>query len=58
MTTPSGWCLACRHYLDDGTCAAFPDGIPDAILLDGFDHRRPFDGDGGIRYEPTQEPAQ
>ncbi len=32
-------------------CAAFPDGIPDEIYVDGFDHRKPFDGDNGLRFE-------
>ena len=33
-------------------CSAFPDGIPDAIYIGGFDHRQPFPGDGGVLYEP------
>ena len=33
-------------------CAASPDGIPDAIYIDGFDHRQTFPGDGGVLYEP------
>jgi hypothetical protein len=36
---------------DRASCAAFPDGIPEAILGDGFDHRDPYPGDGGIRYQ-------
>lgn len=32
-------------------CEAFPDGIPDEIILDGFDHREPFPGDHGVRWE-------
>lgn len=32
-------------------CEAFPDGIPDEVLVDGFDHRLPFPGDGGVRFE-------
>lgn len=53
-------CISCRHQSDgpDLTCSAFPDGIPEIITLNGFDHRRPFVGpdgvllDHGIRYEP------
>lgn len=34
-------------------CRAFPAGIPDAITLDKFDHRKPHRGDRGIRWEPV-----
>lgn len=45
-------CLFCRHLREDGTrCAAFPEGIPDEILFCGHDHRLPFEGDRGIRFE-------
>lgn len=51
-------CTACRHYDwaaadrgQDPRCTAFADGIPEAIWLDCFDHRRPFVGDRGIRFE-------
>ncbi len=45
--------------VDAPTCAAYPDGIPDAILTDGYDHRKPYRGDNGIRYSvaPGQEAA-
>lgn len=32
-------------------CLAFAAGIPQAILSNQADHRKPFDGDGGIRFE-------
>lgn len=31
-------------------CAAFPQGIPDEIFVQGFDHRELFEGDQGIRW--------
>ena len=50
-------CLYCKHFnrdprSDASVCAAFPDGIPDAILFNRRDHRRPFKGDHGIQFEP------
>ena len=54
---PRPICLLCKHYRegqdwgDANTCAAFPDGIPEEIELGGFDHRKPFEGDMGIRFE-------
>lgn len=54
-TVRSPACMKCRHFnyqLGQGLeCKAFPDGIPDKILF-GYDHRKPYPGDGGIRYEP------
>jgi len=58
-------CLACRHRRVDTVgypkerrvCAAFPEGIPDAIWLGQNDHTKPYPGDHGIRFErgePTQ----
>lgn len=49
-------CASCvRLGFDDlglsPSCAAFPDGIPDEIWAGGFDHRKPHEGDGGIRFE-------
>ncbi|OJW20446.1 MAG: hypothetical protein BGO49_04355 [Planctomycetales bacterium 71-10] len=51
-------CLRCRHFVDDRrwTCAAFPRGIPGPILVMEADHREPYPGDGGIRFEPRPEP--
>jgi hypothetical protein len=46
-------CFNCRH-LSDGApphCAAFPDEIPMAILLNEHDHKTPFAGDHGVRFE-------
>lgn len=59
MTTQGPFlCVACKHRRSidttgpnlEGTCAAFPDGIP-AAILEGDDHRKPWPGDNGIRFE-------
>ncbi len=45
-------CVGCRHFLNLNLgCDAFPVGIPDEILTGKFDHRKPYPGDHGIRYE-------
>jgi hypothetical protein len=38
---------------DTQTCAAFPAGIPDEILRQGFDHRNEYPGDNGVRFTPS-----
>ncbi len=48
-------CVMCVHKLDGKTCEAFPTEIPHAIFSGVHDHREPFDGDQGIRWE--QAPA-
>ena len=48
-------CVWCRHRWDDGRrCEAFPDGIPEAIAENRYDHRDPYEGDRGVRFEPEQ----
>ena len=46
-------CNDCAHYHRDATCDAFPEGIPSEILYRG-EHDSPFEGDGGIRFEPKK----
>lgn len=54
-------CAYCRHRGAKGpnglTCAAFPDGIPRAILDFDADHRRPLPGDRGIQFEAREDAA-
>jgi hypothetical protein len=49
-------CLWCTHFKDGFTCDAFPDGIPDEILFQFVDHRKPVVGDNGIRFESNGKP--
>ena len=49
-------CYACQRWrgLVSGkgfTCEAYPDGIPVEILVSLADHRMPFEGDRGLRFE-------
>jgi hypothetical protein len=54
-------CGACRRFVspfdeaappgvDGPTCEAFPRGIPDEVYENRLDHRRPIDGDHGVRF--------
>lgn len=48
----SSQCVLCVHKRK-GTlgCDAFPDVIPVAIAAGEFDHRDPYPGDNGVRWE-------
>jgi hypothetical protein len=54
-------CAGCKPSNRDGSwdfrCAAFPDGIPEAITMSEADHREPFEGDRGIRFETIDDQA-
>ena len=47
-------CIRCRWWKAGlpPTCAAFPQAIPDVMLRNQHDHRQPYPGDKGIRFEP------
>lgn len=46
-------CVWCRHRSADGRrCRAFPNGIPEAIQKNRHDHRHPYQGDSGVRFQP------
>lgn len=48
----SDQCVTCNRYRGLLTCDAFPERIPQVILEGSFDHRKPYPGDGGIRWTP------
>lgn len=47
-------CDFCKHFHHDRTCTAFPDWIPTEIMGGEHDHRKPFPGDNGIRFEKAE----
>ena len=57
MTMYDSQCYHCANAVYEngryvGECKAFPDGIPSDIVRNQHDHRRPYPGDHGIRWEP------
>ena len=50
-------CIKCDRLRSDcltAVCKAFPSGIPIDIIEEGFNHKKPFPGDNGIRFEPIK----
>jgi len=52
-------CLNCKYYnentFDKLNCQAFPEGIPDEILLGENNHTEPLEGqDNNIIFEPIE----
>ncbi len=43
-------CNFCLRDNQDGTCSAYPDGIPKQILIGKIDHRKPYKGDHGLQF--------
>ncbi len=54
-TAFASYCGVCKHWRGNGRCAAFPRGVPEKILTCETDHRYPFPGDGGLRYDGPEE---
>jgi hypothetical protein len=44
-------CRWCKHYLQDETCLAFPNGIPHAVWIGKNHHYEAIGGDNGYRFE-------
>jgi hypothetical protein len=59
--TQNWQCPSCIHLDREGTgrptCTAFPQAIPRAILVGEHNHRFPYPGDGGIRFERRSKSA-
>jgi len=48
-------CDRCKHkYGGKQACPAYPDGIPSALYWNEHDHRKPYKGDQGIRFQPKK----
>jgi hypothetical protein len=51
-------CMNCVHFdrnnREIDRCTAFPDGIPEEITEQKFDHRMAYPGDHDIRFEPIE----
>lgn len=45
-------CALCTRRRPDDTCEAFPSGIPEIIAAGFVDHSEPYNGDGGMQFEP------
>ncbi len=56
MNTKIPACGTCKHFTRSvrgkNVCDAFPNGIPKEIYRGRNDHREPFEGDNGIKWEP------
>lgn len=51
-------CASCAHKdIDTLSCQAFPSGIPVQVFANLTDHRLPFPGDHGTRYQPLAASA-
>lgn len=55
-------CVYCRHFWHDvkgkNACAAYPDGIPEEIILNKVEHTKPYKQNNDIVFEPKEERPQ
>ncbi len=51
----SAQCEYCAHYIGNRKCKAYPNGIPIEIWQLWVDHKKPYNGDGGITYKPESK---
>lgn len=48
-------CHGCKNWKKGTlTCKAFPDGIPQGILINAIDHTKHIKGDNGIKFEAVE----
>ena len=52
IATMCAWCTRFWFGRPGMTCDAFPTGIPEDILFMRYDHRQPYPGDDGVRFDP------
>jgi len=50
-------CVFCKNVKLNGKkqCKAFPEGIPEEILIGNNDHSTKYKGDNGIVFEPIED---
>ena len=51
-TSSCSQCNFCKNLKKNATCRAFINGIPREITKNKFIHKKPYEGDNGIMYEP------
>lgn len=54
-------CVFCIFYKNDGTgpsCTAYPERIPEVILQNEVDHRKPHEGDHDVQFIPDSPEGQ
>lgn len=49
-------CFLCKHHNKKNydVCKAFPNGIPNEIIIGELLHDKPYQGDNGIMFEPRE----